>query len=445
MQKFKSLIAVSVMFIAASSLAQSDKPLSLKECIDYTLKNNPTTVIYDNQIRITEQQKMEALSGYLPQVNGSLAFDDNIKRQVTVIPAGTFGPTDSKLQFGNQYNTNAILQADQTIIDVSMMQGIKAAKPGIELAEMKKAKNEDDLIYNTASAYYLVLSLKEQLRLLSENEKKLGNLLAVQQLQLEKGIITEVSLNRVKVNYNNVVSQKKVAETNYLLALARLKNAMGIPVEKELVIADSLDHNKDVELPLTQEFNIKNKADYVILEKNLELQEIDLKRKRSAVYPTLSAYARYGANSFGSEFNKSYEQFYDYTSVGLKLNVPLFSGMRRHSQTAQSELNLVNARQNMIINSENMKLQYQSSNTQVLSYYTNLQNNKSNIELAKEVFESTSKQYIKGTATLTDFLNADYAYKEAQSNYLNALLNYLTARIDVERSKGTIKQFVNQL
>src|SRR6476620_3305121 len=132
MQKLKTSILVAAVFIAAGSFAQSDKPLSLKECIDFTLKNNPTTLIYENQIRITEQQKMEALSGYLPQVNGSVAFDDNIKRQVTVIPAGTFGPTDSKLQFGNQYNTNPILQADQTIVDVSMMQGIKAAKPGIE-------------------------------------------------------------------------------------------------------------------------------------------------------------------------------------------------------------------------------------------------------------------------------------------------------------------------
>ncbi len=352
---------------------------------------------------------------------------------------------DLKLQFGNQYNTSLNLQADQVIYDQSLLTGIKANKPNVELAELKKLRNDDDLIYNTSSAYYQVLIYKEQLKLLAQNEKKLSDLLTVQKLQYEKGVITRVNYNRVQVNYNNVISQKKVAETNYSLAMARLKNAMGIEVEKELSIIDTISYMQDVELPITNDFNIKDKPDYRILEKNITLQEIDLKRKRASVLPTLSVYARYGASAFGNDFEKSYDNWYDYSAVGLKLNVPLFSSLRRYSQIQQSELNLYNSRQNLILNTESIKLQLQSANTQLLSSYTNLQANKNNIELAKTVFDDTGLQYEKGAASLTDFLNADYAYKEAQANYINSLLNYLIARIDLERSKGTIKQFVNQL
>lgn len=445
MKRVYQLIVLLSFAGAPAAFSQTGNKRSLKECIEYTLKSNPSTIIYDNNITIAEKQKLEALSGYLPQINATGTVDDNLKRQVTVIPAGVFSPTDTKIQFGNQYNTSLTMQADQVIYDQALLAGIRANRPNIELAELKKLRNDDDLIYNTAAAYYQILIYKEQMKLLSQNEKKLGDLLNVQKLQLDKGVTTRVAYNRVQVNYNNVISQKKVAETNYNMAMTRLKNAMGIAVENELNIIDTVNYLQDVDVPVVNDFNIKNKPDYLILEKNIQFQEIDLKRKHAAVLPTLSAYARYGANAFGNDFARSYDHWYDFSVVGIKLNVPIFSGLRRYSQISQSELNLYNARQNLLIGSENIKLVLQSSNTLLVSSYTNLQSNKSNIELAKTVFDDTSLQYEKGTVALTDFLNADYAYKEAQTNYINSLLNYLIARIDLERSKGTIKQFVNQL
>jgi outer membrane protein TolC len=445
MKPIYQLIVFFSFSIGNSAFSQTGDKLSLKACIEYTLKNNLSVSIYNNTIEIAAKQKLEALSGYLPQVNATGTLDDNLKRQVTVIPAGAFSPTDVKVQFGNQYNTSVMMQADQVIYDQSLLAGIKANKPNIELAELKKLQNDDNLIYNTAAAYYQLLIYREQVKLLLQNEKKLGDLLNVQKLQLEKGVTTRVAYNRVQVNYNNTISQRKVAETNYDMAMARLKNAMGIPVENELSIIDTVNYQQDVQVPVINDFNIKNKPDYLILEKNILFQEIDLKRKHASMLPTLSAYARYGANAFGNNFTASYDHWYDFSVVGLKLNVPIFSGLRRYSQLSQTELNLYNARQNLLIGTENIKLALQSSNTLLLSSYTNLQSNKSNIELAKTVFDDTSLQYEKGAVALTDFLNAEYAYKEAQTNYINSLLNYLVARIDLERSKGTIKQFVNQL
>lgn len=441
-------IAIGLNILMLSTIhAQQSTPqiYSLKNCIEYTLGQNPSNALYDNQIRIAERQQQEGLANYLPQVNFTGTFDDNLKRPVTIIPAGAFSKEDLRVQFGNQYATALTLQADQVIYDQSVIEGIKANKPNIEMAKFKKMRNDDDLIYNTAAAYYQVLIYKEQLKLLSENEKKFAELLTVQKLQFEKGAITKVSLNRVQVNYNNIQSQKKVAQTNHAMALNRLKNAMGLELEKDIKIVDSLDYNQTTALPQSNDFEINNKPDYLILQKNVELQAIDLRRKKASMLPTLNAYGRYGANAFGNDFAKSYKQFYDFAAVGLKLNIPIFGSFKRYSQIKQSELNLLNTRQNLLINAQTLKLQVENSNTQLLSSYNNMTANKNNLALAKEVFDDTNLQYQRGAVTLTDFLNSDYAYKEAQSNYINALLNYLIARIDLERSKGTIKQFASQL
>lgn len=441
------LLGVLCLLVTPAMLTaqQTTQAFTLKDCIDYTLGKNPSNTVYTNQIAIAHSQKTEGMASYLPQVNLTGSLDDNIKRPVTVIPAGAFSPVDLRVQFGNKYATSLNLQADQVIYDQTIIEGIRANKPNIELAVLKKQRNDDDLIYNTAAAYYQVLIYKEQLKLLSENEKKFSDLLKIQKLQYEKGTLTRVNLNRVQVNYNNILSQKKVAETNYELSLNRLKNAMGVEISKDIVVVDSIDYNQETNMPVSNDFNIKNKPDYKILETNITLQEIDLRRKRATAMPTLSAYAKYGANAFGNEFAKSYDHLYDYSAIGLRLNVPIFSSFKRYSQVRQSELTLKNTRQNLIINSQSLQLQLENANTQLISSYNNLQSNKNNLGLAKEVFDDTNLQYQRGASTLTDFLNSDYAYKEAQSNYINSLLNYLIARIDLERSKGTIKQFAGQL
>ena len=61
------------------------------------------------------------------------------------------------------------------------------------------------------------------------------------------------------------------------------------------------------------------------------------------------------------------------------------------------------------------------------------------IELAKTVYQQTILQQKQGTATLTDILLADNALREAQQNYLNVIVEYLKADLDLKKSSGSIK------
>lgn len=425
--------------------AQNQEVLSLKSCIEYSLKNHPNSTIYANEVKIAQQKKTEAMAAFLPQVNGSIAFDDNLKRQVTIIPAGAFSPTETRLQFGNQYNTNASVQLDQTIYDQTIFYAAAANETNKEIASLNVMQSNENLIYNTATAYYKVLTYNEQEKLLVQNEKKINDLMSVLKLQYEKGMIKKIDVDRVKVNLNNIQSQKTLLQTNKQLALNQLKFAMGMPIEKDLAINDSVDYSVQVTMPATDAFDISNRIDYRVQNKNITMQELDVKRRRAAYLPTLGGYARYGGQSFSNDFDRAFSNWFDYSSIGLKLNIPIFSGMRRHSQVEQSELTLLNARENMKLNIENSKLQHENSSVQLLNSYNSLVNNKENLVLAKDVFETTSLMYQKGSSSLSDFLNADYSYKESQTNYITSLLDFFSSRINYEKSKGTLTNYINEL
>ena len=76
---------------------------------------------------------------------------------------------------------------------------------------------------------------------------------------------------------------------------------------------------------------------------------------------------------------------------------------------------------------------------------TTLGTNKNNMDLAKSVYETSQFEYSKGVSTMSDLLNADYSYKQAQSNYMNSMLNLVSNRLEYEKARGTISNFINQL
>ncbi|AFK03791.1 outer membrane efflux protein [Emticicia oligotrophica DSM 17448] len=418
--------------------------LSLKGCVDYALKNHLSNTIANNEILAAKEKEREALSGYLPQVNANIGFDDNLKRQVSVIPAGAFSPTEIRIQFGNQYNTNAAAQVDQVIYDKSMLLGLKAAEPNNQLAALKKEQTQENLIYNTANAYFQVLVYLEQEKLTLENEKKYRELVNILKLRLEKGVIKKTDLDRTQSTLNNILAQKSIIQANKEVSLNRLKNVIGMPLSEEISINESINYESFTQLIRENSLDVNNIIDYRVQSNSIALQEIDVKRKQAAFLPTVSAYGRYGAQSFGNDFGKSFTNWFDYSSVGLKVNVPIFSGYRKNSQLKQSEISLLNARTNLKLSTESMQLAFQNSASLLLKSQSDLKINKENLNFAKEVFESSTFEYQKGISTLSDLLNADYSYKEAQSNYMNSLINFLSTRLEYEKSKGNLKNYINQ-
>lgn len=439
---------ICIMFLSISAKAQKDSTVfTLKSCIEYSIKNNLNTVIYANEVEIAKRKKTELLSNMLPQINGSLSFDDNIKKQTTIFPANSFGPNtpESRTQLGSQYTTNGTVQIDQTLYDQSIFLAVGATEVNKQISELKVIQNREDLIYNTSIAYYQILAIIENKKLLLENAKQYNELLTIMKLQYEKGLIKKTDLDRLRVNANNINSQIIVSSTNEKVALNKLKNTMGMSLSDTLRINNSIDENSFQAIPKTENFDVNNKVEYKIVNQNIIIQELDVKQKIAAYYPSLSGYARFGTQALANEFKNATGQWDSFNSIGLKLSVPIFSGLKRKSQLDQTKLTLLNAKENRKLISNNYQLQFQNSSTQLLSSYTSHINNKENLTLAKDVLESIQLQYQKGTASLSDFLNSDYSFKEAQRNYLISLINYLSSKLDNEKAQGTLNNYFQQL
>lgn len=434
-----------ILFSLHSQAQQSGESFKLRDCVQFALQHHPNSTIYNNNVQVAEEKVRENRAAFLPSISGNVNLDYNIKLQTSIIPAGALSPTETRLQMGSKFSSGAYVQADQYFFDQSSRMAVRSAKVEKEISDLNVLKENEALIYNTATAYYEVLTYREKGKLLEENEAQYKQLLGILKLRYQEGVVKKNEYDRTRVNLNNIQAELALSENNYTLALNKLKNAMGMDINVSLAIDESIDYSSPVSMPQVSDLNTSELVAYRIDEKNVLLKEVDLLKKRAAYLPTVSAYAKYGVNAYGSQTSNAFTNWFDYSSLGIKMSVPIFSGFKRNSQLNQSKIAAENQRLTLKLNSDTYKLDYQNSGTQVFSSYTSLIKNKENLDLAKEVLDATRVEYQEGTATPSTFLDADYSYKEAQSNYITSLLDFLNAQLSFEKAKGTLMSYINNL
>ena len=81
---------------------------------------------------------------------------------------------------------------------------------------------------------------------------------------------------------------------------------------------------------------------------------------------------------------------------------------------------------------ENAKIQMQNS-------IEAIQNQRANLELAKEVYENINNNFRLGLVNLTDLLNAESELTGTQNAYSDALLQFKVAEIELMKARGEIK------
>ena len=443
----KCIIASLTIMLLSLQARSQEQALSLKDCIQYTLQHNPNGTIYKYSAQSAAEKVRESKAAFLPSVSGSVGLDYNLKLQTSVIPAGSFAPTETKLQLGNKFSNTAYIQADQNLFDKSASLGIKASKMNKEVADLTLSKESETLIYNTASSYYQALTYKEKGRLLTESEKQYETMVGILKLRYEQGVVKKSEYDRARVNYNNVQSEIQANNNAYKLAINTLKNNMGLDLEASIAINDSVNKVDVSELPTTKSNGLDGNTliDFQIDQKNLELKKLDVRQKKAAFLPTLSMYGKYGGNAYGTDFVPALSNWYDYSVIGVKATIPLFNGFKKKSQLAQSHLGLKSQELTNKLNLQTYKLDVENAATQMASSYINLKKNKETLQLAKEMMDASTVEYREGTSTLSSLLDAEYSYKEARTNYTTTLLDYLNAQLSYYKNTGTITQLVNEL
>lgn len=420
--------------------------MKLKQCITYGLQNNRNKTIYTNGILAADARASEAVAAYLPSTSITAGFDNNVRLQQSVIPAGTFGEEEIRGSLSQRYGTDAVIEVGQVIYDQSLLTTIKAKRLRIRQTEFTLEKVEESIIFNISNAYFEIMVYSQQLQLLEINRQKYLRQQEIYRLQVAKGVTLQKDLDKVTVDLNNTTAQITVGESNLQLAKNQLKYEMGYAINDALEVRlTTEDEFPVVALPQQGSFDASQRTDYKIDLYGLQVLEAEQAAIRAEALPKLSVFFRYGAVSFADHFSNSYNEMFPYSTVGLRLSIPVLDFFGRNARYRQAKLATANTAESLELAKSKFTVEHENAVARLLQAHTNVSNGKRNIELAESVMKVTDLQFQKGMTDLTEWLNAQYALKETQNTYLNSLYTYCQGRIELERAGGTLKKFYNAL
>lgn len=471
-KKLILLLLTTLTAVSGSAQETVSGPLSLQECIDYALQHNASVKNERVNIAISKAQIGETMAEGLPQISASGGITNNIKIPVTFmdasnfrddLPKGTFMP----VEFGVPWQGSASVNASQLIFDGSYFVGLQAAKVYKQLAEKGVRRAEIDVVEGVSLAYFGALVAEERLALLQNNLQRLDSLHHETQAMYQNGFAEAIDVQRVRVNLNNVRTQYDNVSRSLAVNLNALKFQMGMRIDREISLAEGIaDFNLTGTLDERAEtaggkadFGYSNRIEYQQLQVNKELSRLNIKNNKIQYLPTLSAFANVGYNAGKPNFGGLFEETPDihmtdpetqqptilnastwnpYVTVGLNLNIPVFDGLLKANRIRRTKLELEQV-ENQILNLEN------SIDMEINQSYTNLQNSiaslaaqQENRELAQEVFRVTKIKFQQGVGSNLEVIEAENAFKEAETNYFNALYEALVAKTSYQKATGTL-------
>jgi len=448
--KFKEILFLTLLFSTSSFYLHAQKPLTLKECISYSNKNNSNIKVAGYDVSISQKKVNEQIGTMLPQIDASGSYTDNLKLSTTVLPGELMGQpgTQIPVTMGTKHNLSGSVQLNQKIFDPTFGIALNAVKINKQLSMQTLKKTSEQTAYNISITYYQTLVIEKQMNSLRATLVASEKLLESTELKRKNGMAKKIDVDKIRVSYNNTKSQLQQSELSYSQSLNTLKYQMGMPVDSSIVLLDT-DLNINVQTLEIQpdSFSVDNHIDYQLQKTNLSVYEMDKKRNMAGYLPSLSFKANYGYSAMRNQFDftQSGKDWYPSSSIGITLNVPIFDGLQRNAKIAQSKLNIEKSKENIRLTEQSIKVELSNSEIQYRNAIDNIHNEKDNLDLAENVYKNTQLEYQQGAGSSLDLVQAESSYRESLNNYYNKLLNLYIAKINLEQSKGTLMNYINNL
>lgn len=454
MKKFILNFGFLGLLLWQNAFAQEQRTMTLEQCIAYAYQN--TALMQKSMLdeQIAQAQNQEYLGIGLPQINGSAQMLYNFELRPAFLPAfflaqGNGTPPDPDAEFvpvrgifAPRYQGDAGITISQLIFNGSYFVGLQAAKKNKELTKQNSQANKVTTAENVSKAYYSLLVAKERAKLIDANIARLDSLIKDVKALNRQGLAESIEVTRLEVTANNLRAEKMKVERLIELSKELLKFQMGMPMQEEIEVAGSIRDYQLEQIPDSEvKSEYRNRIEYQILETATTLNKLNLKNKQVGAYPSLVAIGQMGYAT-GARYFYNVGDFSNrwlgYGTVGLQLNVPLFSGMQRKYQIQQSRLELLKLEQDKQNLQKTIDFQTRQAQITLKNALTTLEAQKRNMELAKEVLRVSQVKYKQGVGSSVEIINAETAYKEAETNYFTALYDALIAKVDLDKALGKL-------
>jgi len=431
--KLKTLLFLSFFLFVSSLQAQV---WSMQKCIDTAKVYNKNLQINANNIALSNQRHKEAVANLIPKINAFGEYKYYIEQPTQLMPMSTFGGMEGKFketQFGVPHNINANFQISMPLFNPQILGAIQTTKIASELSTLQYRKSEEQLLYEISNLYYNAQILQNQIIFIDSNILNINKLLANMRLLKEQLMVKTTDVNKVKLQLDQLVSQREMVSSRCDQVLNALKFSMGIPINQMIATDKKIQYEKSVE------YSSASTVDFNIIETQNRILSSELLFLKYSRLPSISLSGAYGTTGLGYDVKPNdFLKFYPVSYVGVQLQLPIFNGTVTNRKINQKKIEVQNSNLQLSLIAEQNQLLIENAKRQRAVAQKMIETMLLQLKLAQDVYEQTVIQQKEGTASLTDVLLADNVLRESQQAYLSVIIDYMRADLELKKTTGNI-------
>lgn len=430
--KKSRIITIATLLFAFLPAASQAKQWTLRDCIDYAMRNNIT--IQKNRLskRSAEEDVWQSRAALLPSLNAttsqSVTYRPWPKTGSSTVAGGYVQSSIDKVYYNGSYGVNA----NWTVWNGNQNRNtVKRNKLLADQAELDSAITANSIQEQIAQFYVQILYStdaiavnRQSLETSKKNEERGQEMLAVG--KMSRADLAQLTSQRAQDEYNIVAAESSLR--NYK---RQLKQLLQITDDEnfEVVIPTATDEMALQEVPalnnvymtaLAQRPEIKNSR------LAIESSGFDIKIAKAQGLPTISMNAGVGTNTtsmsntvWGTQLKTNFD-----VMGGVTVSVPIFDN--RSKKTAINKA---------VIRQQNSLLDLRDKQTQL---YSNIENywleattnqnkfraSQASVASAQESYELLSEQFRLGLKNIVELMTGKNNLLTAQQNKLQS--KYLT-------------------
>ncbi|MFT7435058.1 MAG: outer membrane protein TolC [Algoriphagus sp.] len=424
--------------------AEGQQTFTLKEAVDYGIKNHAEVKNALVKRQDTEMEIKEIKAAGMPQITGQFQYTYNAIVPTSLIEASNFNPEALpgeviEVQFGLPWSGQAGIGVNQLIYDATWLVGLRAAGTYRRLADQTITQTKTTVAENVTKAYYSALVAEERAKLLLLNISRLDTLQHNTTEMYKQGFVEKLDLDRLSVQKNNLKAELNKVNNLIELTYQLLKFQMGMNVAGNIALTDNLKDQEIKALALVaySEVDPDSRIEYQVLRTNRDLISLNVERYQKGALPNVFFTGTLGAGHSNPSFNP-FELWFGSSALSLGVNIPIFDSGLRKTKVERQRLTLIQMDNTAEMLRNSFRLENDQATISLKNGLENLEVQKGNMDLAQEIVRVTKIKYEEGVGSNLEVVNAENDNRQAQTNYFAALYDVLVAKVDLDKAHGKL-------
>ncbi len=417
--------------------AQQPMKLSMEQCRDMALTTSEELKQADNRLRQAELDDKIAATARLPKIEGSATG-------AYVLP--DIEMTGMELAMRGTYMAGLTL-TQPIYTGGKISAGRQMARLGRQIADQQLRMTRMDVLVDADNAYWSYIAVRRKVRMLESYSTQMDTIYKQTSSAVAAGMAIENDLLRIEAKRTEIEYQLQRARNGADLCRMALCNVIGTPLDTAI---EPTDTTFNIESPTAMSLDIARRPEVGLLEKQIDVNMQRIRDARSEMLPTVGLSAGYsyygniklkGFADMGNGTTVPYTQeFRDGIGIAmLAVKIPIFHWGESRKKLHKARYELDNSQLELQRNMRLMSIEAQQAVQNVEDGYRMIHTAESGLRQAEENLRVMRNRYAAAMSPLTDLLDAQSQWQQAQSNLIEAQTQYMIYRTDYLRATGQLE------